>query len=241
MAGPRLLRALGEACPRPFVVQIGANDGEQHDQLRPLILEERWPALLVEPVPYVFERLRSNYAGVDWVRLDNVAVAGRDTTLPFFHLREADAEAEGLPRWYDGIGSFDRDAVLSHSDRIPDLGERLVETPVPALSFESLLARHGAETVDLVWIDTEGYDWEILRTIDFDRHRPRMVVYEHFHLDPQRREQAKAHLAANGYATMEEFFDTWCVRPDDGDALDEAWSGAEPALPGVSRHDGQAG
>ena len=33
MAGPRLLRRFAEAYPEAFFVEIGANDGEQHDQL----------------------------------------------------------------------------------------------------------------------------------------------------------------------------------------------------------------
>ena len=32
--------------------------------------------------------------------------------------------------------------------------------------------------MDLLQIDTEGYDYEILRTIDFSRLRPRFINYE---------------------------------------------------------------
>ena len=46
--------------------------------------------------------------------------------------------ARELPDWYDGIGSFSRDAVLGHAAHIPDIESRIVSSEVPALTFESL-------------------------------------------------------------------------------------------------------
>jgi len=237
MAGPRVLAAFAEAFPEARFVEIGANDGEQHDHLRPIVLERRWRGILVEPVPYVFERLRRNYAGVDHVILENAAIADRDGELPFFHLREADRATERVPQWYDAIGSFSREAVLSHRPQIADIDERLVETAVPTLSFDSLLARHSFDAVDLVVVDTEGYDWEVLRTIDLDRHRPALIVYEHFHLDPDVRAAAREHLEAHGYETLEEGFDTFCLDPAADSGLTARFRGLESAVAGVSKHD----
>src|SRR3954451_18446909 len=148
---------------------------------------------MVEPVPYVFERLRRNYAGVAGVTLVNAAIADRDGTLPFFHLRDAPPDERAtLPDWYDGVGSLSREAVLSHAPQMPGIAERLVESEVEALTFATLCERHDLQQVDLVVIDAEGFDWQILRTIDLARHRPRLVVYEHFHLAPGDRAEARA-------------------------------------------------
>lgn len=78
LAGPRILRAFADRYPKAFFVEIGANDGEQHDHLRPLILGEEWRGIMVEPVPYVFERLRQNYDRVlERVTLENSAITKR--------------------------------------------------------------------------------------------------------------------------------------------------------------------
>jgi FkbM family methyltransferase len=237
LAGPKLLEAFGAAYPRAFFVEIGSNDGEQHDHLRPLILAREWRGLMVEPVPYVFERLRQNYGELDRVTLVNVAIADRDGELPFFHLREAGPEErESLPHWYHGTGSFSREAVLGHAKDIPDVEERLVTTTVPCVTFDSLRARYEVERVDLLLVDTEGYDWELLRGIDLQGVRPRLVIYEHFHLDPDDRAEALARFAELGYETLEEGFDTFCLDPIDDD-LTRRWRGLRPAVGGVSVHD----
>jgi FkbM family methyltransferase len=238
LAAPKLLQAFGAAYPDAFFVEIGANDGEQHDHLHSLIRSHPWRGIMVEPVPYVFERLRENYEGIDRVILEPAAIADRDGRLPFYFLSEPDpGEVARLPDWYDGIGSFSRETVLSHAPQIPDIERRLVTAEVPCLTLDSLLRKHGAERVDLLLVDTEGYDHEILRSIDFTRHRPRLVVYEHFHLDPEQRAGARRRLEELGYETMEEGFDTLCHDPQRDDALARAWRRARPGVAGASKRD----
>jgi FkbM family methyltransferase len=234
LAGPQLLNAFADVYPDAFFVEVGSNDGEQHDHLRPFILSHGWRGIMVEPVPYVFERLRANYGGLDGLALVNVAVADCDGRLPFYYLAPpAEHEREALPDWYDGVGSFSREAVLGHRHRIADVEHRIVREDVECLSFESLCESHGADRVDLLLIDTEGYDWEILRGIDFERRHPRLVIYEHFHLDAGVRAAARAHLERLGYETMEEGFDTFCLDARTDDSLTRVWRGLRPAVAGV--------
>jgi FkbM family methyltransferase len=237
LLGPRLLAAFADAYPEARFVEIGSNDGEQHDHLRPFILSTAWRGIMVEPVPYVFRRLQRNYAGIDRVTLANVAVAPEDGELRFYHLAEADpAERDALPSWYDGIGSFSREAVLGHAEHIPDIAERVREIRVPALSFSSLLALHDMTRVDLVLVDTEGHDFEVLCGADLERHRPRLVVYEHYHLSREDRRACRELMAGAGYEIVEEGFDTFCLRPED-DALTRVFRAAEPAVAGVAAYE----
>jgi FkbM family methyltransferase len=241
LAGPRLLAAFAERYPEAFFVEIGSNDGNRFDHLREYTQGGAWRGLMVEPVPYVFERLSARYGAVDRVALENAAIADRDGEMPFFHLAEArEPERERLPDWYDAIGSFSRDAILSHADEIPDIEDRLVRTEVPTLTFESLCRKHGVERVDLLLTDTEGYDFDLLRSIDLERRHPRLLVYEHYHLSPGDRAACRSLVEAAGYETMEEGFDTWCLdtRPDD--ELTRAWRRASPSLPGLSVNDRDA-
>lgn len=238
LAGPRIMKAFAESFPAAVFVEIGANDGEQEDHLRAMIMTQEWSGVMVEPVPYVFERLQENYGHVPRVALENSAVAAADGWMPFYHLAPVqDYQGEGLPRWYDGIGSFSREAVLAHGRLIPDIEARLVETRVPCLTFDSLLAKHGLGRVDLLLVDTEGYDSELLGHIDFAVHRPALVIYEHYHLSRPDRRACRARMEDHGYETMAEGFDTWCLRPNVDLRLTRVWRRLQPALPEQSVED----
>jgi FkbM family methyltransferase len=234
-AGQRLLEAFAERHPGGFFIEIGSNDGVHSDHLRSLLGSGGWRGLMVEPVPYVFERLRENYGGVEGIALENAAIADRDGRLPFFHLAKLNDGREGdLPSWYDQIGSFSRETILGHADKIPDIERRLVRTEVPSLTFESLCRKHGVERVDLLLTDTEGYDWEIIKRIDFDRRHPGLLIYEHYHLPAKLRAECREFLEARGYALMEEGFDTWCLDRNADEGLTLLMGRLEPAVPSYS-------
>lgn len=235
LAGRRLLRAFANAYPRAVFVEIGANDGTKDDVLRAHVLRPGWRGVMVEPVPYLFERLRATYVGVGGIAVENAAIADRDGTQPFFHIAPA-AKGE-LPFWYDEIGSFSREFVMGHADEIPDIDERLVETDVRTLTFASLCERHGLDRVDVVMVDAEGYDAAIVRAFPFERFRPRVLVYEHFHMSRPERDEIRALLAGHGYESLEEGMNTFCLdaRPDD--ALTRRWRRLRPVVPPAAKED----
>jgi FkbM family methyltransferase len=238
LAGPKLLGSFADTYQHPTFVEIGSNDGEQHDHLRPFIVSRPWRGIMVEPVPYVFDRLRKNYETYGRIALENVAVGDSDGQMPFYHLVEPPPDdLPSLPDWYDGVGSFSRDAVAGHVTHIPDVEERIVRRDVQVVTFDTLCRRSNISRVDLLLIDTEGHDWEILRSIDFERWRPRLVIYEHYHLSPDERRAARVHLRHVGYETMEEGFDTFCLDTSVADELTEVWRSLTPAVAGVAAYE----
>jgi FkbM family methyltransferase len=189
-----------------FVVQVGVHDGTAIDPLRDELLRRPWRGILLEPVPYVFERLRANYGRYDRLILENAAIADEDGTRDFHHLPQT--EDPSLWKWYDALGSFRREVVLGHKRLIPDIEDRIVTTAVPCLTFDSLTKKHGVEHIDIVQIDTEGYDLEVLRLIDLVRWQPELVMYEHVHLGDDGRAAARSLLDESGYLRMADDMDT---------------------------------
>jgi Methyltransferase FkbM domain len=82
---------------------------------------------------------------------------------------------------------------------------------VPCDTLRNILAAHDVVRVDLFHIDTEGYDYRVLRQFDFDRFRPRVVLYEHTHLTKTERKNATNLLKAYGYRICCGRFDTLAV------------------------------
>ncbi len=70
----------------------------------------------------------------------------------------------------------------------------------------------GIEQVDLIQIDAEGYDWPIIRSIDFARLRPRILRFEYRHMLGRDADACLALLADHGYRFIIEVRDIIAVR-----------------------------
>jgi FkbM family methyltransferase len=158
--------------PGFFFIQIGANDGVYKDPVYPLVTRAGVGGILVEPLPDLFSQLRENYAGHPRVELVNMAIHRHAGEMDLYRV---DPRATGYPEWVKGIASFRKD---HHQLSGVDPGDMII-TRVPCLSLEQLLTRYRVERVDLLQVDTEGYDLEILKMIDFNRIRPSIISFEH--------------------------------------------------------------
>lgn len=192
-----------------FFIQVGSNDGSHNDPLRQHLLRNGWSGIMVEPVPYVFERLRANYGAQKGVLLEQVAIGPIEGPIPFYHLAQT---TEALPQWYDQLGSFLRENIVKHADLIPRLEERILETMVESMTFESLCRKHHVRKLDLLHIDAEGFDYEVIKTIDFRAHAPDVLLYEHKHLSADDRAACEALLRSRDYESLASDADTICLR-----------------------------
>jgi FkbM family methyltransferase len=192
----RLIALFAEIFPDAFVVQIGANDGIAGDPLGDAFSKTRWSGLLVEPVPHLYEALVARYADRPGVRVERAAISTRDGEAPLYRLRSVPGTT---PEWFSQLATLDREVLLKHRSSIPEIESLLIEERVPTLRLETLLARHAVSKIDLLVIDTEGHDSEILRTLDFTRFRPVLLMFEHQHLSASDKAGAYALLETHGY------------------------------------------
>ena len=161
---------------RFFFIEIGANDGVTNDPLYQFATEhhDRVAGIVVEPLNDAFAKLCCNYRRFPKVTPLNVAVHASAKELPLF--RVDPARSAQWPGW-DRRSSFDRSHFKRMKIQVPD--DCIVTETVPCVSVNELFDQHGNGGVDLLQIDTEGYDAEILRSLDFGRHRPPIIRFEH--------------------------------------------------------------
>ncbi len=209
---PKRLELALRHCAAPVVVEVGANDGKTGDPLHHLIRSNRRSkALLIEPIPYLFERLQSTYSSSPHCVLANVAIAPASGTMPIYFI---DPEARDyfpeLPSYFEELASFDIGKITSVlGDRGASLlRERIVRT----LPLRALLAETSITNVDLLQIDTEGYDYEVLKTFPFDLSLPVLVCFEHSHLSESDRAAAISLMIRHGYSVEKWGKDFVCVR-----------------------------
>lgn len=178
-----------------FFLQVGANDGVRFDPIHPYIKEFHWQGILVEPVPYLFDSLRENYKDEPQLLFERAALAREDGTVPFHALRD---EAD-VPEAVRGLGSMDRNVILAHGKYVPGIEALIEEISVPAMTVMTLLKKHGVDKLDLLQVDTEGFDYEILKMLDFAALKPAIIRFEHIHLSSADWREACHMLAGHGY------------------------------------------
>ena len=219
------------ARPSFTIVQIGAYVGNSDNDPLYAFLRAQLPShpdavtVLVEPIATYFEQLQANYADLPSVQMDNVAIAETEGPRDLFRLGGVDPAAHGQPDWLTQLGSLREDRMTElwerYEQRLFDSegrqddirgfwhAHRVVER-VNCITFHQLLERHGINTLDLLQIDAEGYDYNILKTIDFKRIRPRFINYERVLLHDDEA-ACRALMSAAGYRLIDWGQDTLCV------------------------------
>jgi len=176
------------------LIQVGANDGIMCDPLRRFLVDNRernLQAVLIEPIPFYFDKLKSLYAGYPNVSVINVACGAKTGRAPIFFIEPSVADqmnGSGPPNnWAHGQGSFDKSVVKYWIDRNRFRGEgyvnniqnyyasiRSVDVPVVRLAdIELPRTLHNV----LVAIDVQGSELDVIKGIDWN-HPPTFIVFE---------------------------------------------------------------
>ena len=188
-----------QSTPDFCFMQIGAYDGAGDDDLREPVLRLGLRGTLVEPQPAAFERLKTTYAGQPQVKLLNAAIADTEGTRTLYCPRSGDAQT----------ASFNRQHLIRHGIR----REEILGRSVPCYTVEGALAVAGLERVDLLQTDTEGYDYQLLQSIDFQRLRPAIIRFEYRHMSGREVNASVEMLAQLGYRFFLEPKDLVAYRP----------------------------
>jgi len=194
-------------------IQIGANDGRRFDPIYEFATSPHFQlsGLAVEPVPRFYRALQHVYRNQPSIKPINAAIHNDKSEATLYVVGEAfDSQ---VPEWALGTASFNRDHVIK-----AEVPENYVESiQVPCLSLVTLMHQEGFHDFDLLQIDTEGYDGEIIRSIDFVKIRPAIIHFEHGMADGvMGREEVDGLIALlnnNGYQVLLEKYDAVAFLP----------------------------
>jgi FkbM family methyltransferase len=195
--------SLSKIVARPVFVKVGANDGVSGDPCSDILLSQAtWKGLLIEPVPYCFERLKENFGDSQRFSLEQVAIGKTRGRATFYYVdSQAAGSVPGLPSYFNQLGSFDRSHILKHLGG--SLEPFIVEREVEVCTLAEVLERNAIRDVHLLHVDVEGHDFEVLKTIDLADRGPLMIFIEHKHLSPSDRAQMVELLRTNGYSVRD--------------------------------------
>ena len=158
-----------------FFVQIGAMDGKTHDPIYDLVRSYGWRGILVEPMKDHFEKLKRNYAGCEGLIFENLAISEHAGTNIMYRIPTQTVHDKKLPEWGLQASSFFPDRNALGWD---DIKPHVIQETVTCLRLPDLLEKHHVQDVHVLQLDAEGYDYRILRQLDFTRFKPYVINLE---------------------------------------------------------------
>jgi FkbM family methyltransferase len=193
---------------QPFVfIQIGANDGIMCDPLNEALESNNWTGIMVEPISHYCEQLRRRYKDRPGISVANVAISSDSGTKALYQI-DPEIISRYYPNldWLHGQGTFYRDVIVGELRRncskdFERLSQAIVTTEVECITFAELLRRYAVNKIDLLQIDAQGYDYEILKSVDFDVVRPAIINFES--VFAKGRDECMKRLLSAGYRIVQ--------------------------------------
>ncbi len=194
------------------VLQIGACDGETSDSIYSYIKQGTIKAYLVEPSRVNFNKLKLFYSSHPEVTLINSAIADRDSKRTFYSIKD-----EG--RWKDSgwarqLASFYKQHLLKHG-----IHEREIHhEEVDCLMLQTVINKYGIGKLDVLIVDTEGYDGEIVKMALEQNILPKFIAFENVQLvktyQQQELNDLYSRLQQKGYVWTHDRINTLAIKRD---------------------------
>lgn len=160
------------------IVQVGVNRGNDH--LTTLIQNANITSLiLVEPFSVHNEYIVECYSKFTNYIIENIAIVPTEeqTELQFYyHINDHP---------YFEVASIDKNHILKHGATVhgalDESGLRTID--VKCLTLNKLFDKHNLTDIDILYIDAEGFDDVLVRSIDFGKYCIKEIYFEHVHID----------------------------------------------------------
>jgi len=169
-------------------VDIGAHDGFSFSNTYVLEKNYNWKGICIEPIYLTFQKLEKNR---NCIKL-NIGISDVDGLEKFSYIEKSSRTLSGMVKEYH----------LKHLERINELSKKLdsklIEIDVPCKTINDVLIEHNTYKVDYLNIDTEGNEFKILRSLNFEKFSIECMTVENNYNNKEQRQ----YILSKGYKLM---------------------------------------
>lgn len=183
--------------------------------------------------PFIFSNTQIFYDS-GWRGINIDALPGSMHSFARYRPRDVNLEiaigqTRSVSKFYvfnvPALNTFDEELARSR-DHAPFRIERVIE--IPLLPLADVLGEHlpAGTDIDFLSVDVEGWDLEVLKSNDWTRFRPKVVLAELFGstIDEASSDPLFVYLASVGYEPLAKTINTWLFvdrsKPDNGFSFD---------------------
>lgn len=186
-------------------IQVGANKMEYTDPLFAFIQLNQWNGILVEPQKDLYDHLVRKFDKTSRIQLENTAISDQEGLKLFYYLSPKSEEIT-LPNWIDQLNSFHKETLETVLEKLPSA--KISHSNIATTTIQQLAKKYKIKKLDLLMIDTEGHDFVIISSLDFDMIQPSLILYEHCFLSATDDQACIELLRGKGYFLFREKFNT---------------------------------
>jgi len=185
-----------------FFIEMGGNDGKTNDPIYPYVTKYKLSGIIIEPQEDVFKLLQDTYKDYPNVKCINAAISNETGRQTFYTAKESIKNKDNYSR-ITGIASFNKDILRrTIKNKLPanvSVDDYIQETKVKTISLTDLLNEHKIRKVNMIQTDCEGFDYEIIKMIDFNKISPDIINFESEHLSESDLEECQNLLTTHEY------------------------------------------
>lgn len=204
-------------------IQVGANDGYTNDPVYKYVRSYDWEGLLIEPQKEVFQKeLRKTYKGFDNITLVNAAIDAENGFKTLYKIGFSNS------KWATGLSSFNKEMVEKQFERgyvekcASAAGEKLPESEndyistetIQTITFNKLINSNDFSEINGLFVDAEGYDYDLIKMFDFSKYQPGLVMFEHQHMVRSEEWELIDRLQEMNYSIFRGDYNTLAHRPE---------------------------
>lgn len=197
MAQDVLILVLTNYLKNGYFVEFGATDGISLSNTFLLETEYGWNGICAEPIPFQYEKLKSNRK----CSVDNRVVYNVTGETIKFKINQESLDESG-------IVDDDKDAI-----------------EVESVTLVDLLRQYNApRNINYMSIDTEGSEFLIIENFDFYNYNVDIITIEHNYVE-ENRKKIYSHLIPLGYKrilTDKSKWDDWYIKSELLESFDES-------------------
>lgn len=152
-----------------FYVDVGANDGLTASNTAYFDLELGWKGICIEPHPSAFKKLELNRANS--INL-NLCASNDEALLDFLAIEGYSEMLSGIHKYYP-LGNLER---IDRELQVMGGEKKIIK--IQSKPLNKIFDEYKVKKVDYLSIDTEGSEYQILNSIDFDEVDIRVITTE---------------------------------------------------------------
>lgn len=169
------------------IVQIGAFVGK--DEVHDILTKEtNATAILIEPVPWFYDKLMENYSTIsnsNRITFSSDVINLYDGVCEFHCMENIDYKFnyQTEKNWGPEISGTSMVLIKEHEQYLDGQSFQYRTLNLNCISPKSFIKKHNITGIEFLKIDAEGMDFDLITNWPFDTIKPKYLQFEICHLD----------------------------------------------------------